>query len=63
MEELGRMMENDTSPSPGLVGRRFEGLQREAGGNRENFLGGSGVGWGMKCRWEAKSSSKEESWS
>ena len=48
MVELGRMMENDTTietASPGLVGRGYEGLQGEAGGSRDSFLGGSGVGW------------------
>ena len=60
MVELGRMMENATSPSPGLVGRRFEGLQREAGGNRENFLGGSRVGWGMKCRVQVGSEKQQQ---
>ena len=65
MVELGRMMENDTTietASPGLVGRRCKGLQGEVGGSRDNFLGGSGVGWGMTCRVQVGSEKQQQFW-
>lgn len=59
------MMENDTTietASPGLVGRGYEGLQGEAGGSRDSFLGGSGVGWGVKCRVQVGSEKQQQFW-